>query len=202
MYTVYKITNQINGKCYIGCHKTEDLDDDYMGSGKHLKRSQTKYGIHNFTKEILFVFSSATEMYNKEAEIVNECFILEKSNYNIKVGGLGGWDHVNSNDDILVLRNTKCSHKRVEKLRTDPEYREFICNIISIAAKTRKPLCEDDMHKKREHARKALSVAKEVNKTKKWITNGVENKKISKSEPIPVGWTSGRVGNFVNKKYQ
>ncbi len=39
-YTVYKITNQINGKIYIGSHKTNDLNDRYMGSGKYLIRAQ------------------------------------------------------------------------------------------------------------------------------------------------------------------
>ena len=38
-YTVYKITNKINGKYYIGKHQTKDLNDGYMGSGKLLKRA-------------------------------------------------------------------------------------------------------------------------------------------------------------------
>lgn len=94
-YTIYKITNQIDGKIYIGSHKTKNLNDRYMGSGKYLKYAQDKYGIEKFEKEILFMFDTAQEMYAKEAEIVDEQFIAENNTYNIKVGGFGGFDYLN-----------------------------------------------------------------------------------------------------------
>lgn len=98
-FIIYKITNKVNGKIYIGSHKTKDVNDSYMGSGKYLNRAFKKYGKENFAKEILFEFTTAKEMYDKEAEIVNEDFLSEENTYNLKKGGLGGFDHINSNDE-------------------------------------------------------------------------------------------------------
>ena len=96
MIGIYKITNKVNGKIYIGVHKTSDLNDGYMGSGKILKAAIEKYGIEYFTKEILQQFNSVEEMFEAESQIVNEEFVKALDNYNIKLGGVGGWDYINS----------------------------------------------------------------------------------------------------------
>lgn len=90
LYTIYKVTNKINGKIYIGKHQTENPNDSYFGSGKFIKSAIKKYGKENFIKEVLFVFETELEMNQKEKELITEEFISRKDTYNAGVGGEGG----------------------------------------------------------------------------------------------------------------
>lgn len=91
MYYIYRITNKINGKTYIGQHKYKKLNDNYMGSGKLLWRAYRKYGFENFEKEILY-----SRIQYKETVDAMERFAiakeraLGKAEYNIADGGNGG----------------------------------------------------------------------------------------------------------------
>lgn len=104
-YTIYKITNSINGKYYIGKHITENLNDGYMGSGKYIKSAVAKHGKDNFVKEILILCENEEDMNNKERELIDH---TDSLSYNLTVGGIGGWDYVNSNG----LSNTPENKKR------------------------------------------------------------------------------------------
>jgi len=96
-FIIYKITNLINEKIYIGKHQTKKLDDGYMGSGKRLKDAIKHYGIENFRKEILFQFDNEEEMNLKESELVTKNFVKEDTNYNMCPGGNGGFGYINNN---------------------------------------------------------------------------------------------------------
>lgn len=50
---IYKLTNLINGKIYIGKHMTNNMDDHYMGSGHAIKEAVREFGKLNFKKEII-----------------------------------------------------------------------------------------------------------------------------------------------------
>ena len=87
---IYRITNKVNGKTYIGQHKSVTFDDDYMGSGKLLKLAYKKHGMENFTKTIVTFGMSKMELD------VLEKFYIEKERkenlkgcYNIAEGGEG-----------------------------------------------------------------------------------------------------------------
>ena len=83
----YKITNNLNGHFYYGVHNTNNLDDGYMGSGIRLQYAYKKYGIENFTKEILKYFDTCEEAFEYEAEIVTEDLVKDYNCYNSTRGG-------------------------------------------------------------------------------------------------------------------
>ena len=87
IYIIYKTTNLINNKTYIGIHQTKNLEDGYLGSGLALLRSVKKYGKQNFKREILEYCSSYEELLEKEKSYVDENWVKERNNYNMKTGG-------------------------------------------------------------------------------------------------------------------
>lgn len=86
---IYKITNKLNGKWYIGKHNGKS--PNYMGSGKILKAAIIKYGAENFHKEILEHCIDLVTLNRREKEIIAETnAIFDPNSYNLASGGEGG----------------------------------------------------------------------------------------------------------------
>lgn len=86
---VYKTTNLINGKFYIGRHSTNNLEDGYLGSGVHLRNSIKKYGKESFKCEILEFCIDFSNLLIRE-----EYWILKLNavscGYNLTISSDGG----------------------------------------------------------------------------------------------------------------
>ena len=90
---IYKTTNLINGKIYIG--KDKYNNPNYFGSGKILKQAILKYGKENFKKEILEVCDDETIWKEREKYWIKELNSIIIG-YNIAKGGDGG-DTISNN---------------------------------------------------------------------------------------------------------
>ena len=212
-YVIYQLTNLVNGKIYIGCHMTKNLDDGYMGSGKRLAYAKKKYGLAAFKKEILKVCDSPEEMLAEEAKIVNEDFLQRKDVYNLTIGGKGGW---------FIVQQTRCN-------LTSPKFLEYKAsgrlkaNMIKAAthvdhhkrAKQLWSLHRETMQAASKAGIEKMSSPEVVEKRKIrfeeirhqqgaknsqhgtiWVCNESEAKKIKKDEletHLSLGWRRGRI---------
>ena len=87
-YILYKTTNVVNGKFYIGV--SNGNNSSYKGSGTALLEAIKVHGSDKFKREILEEFDTEVAAFCREAEVVDEIFVRRRDTYNIKVGGKGG----------------------------------------------------------------------------------------------------------------
>lgn len=110
-YIFYRTDNLENGKYYYGVHATDNLQDDYLGSGKILKKAIQKYGKEKFKRQNLKFFNSMLEAYEYEAQIVTRDLVADSLCYNVKPGGLGGMKGM-----VTVHKNGQYWKVRIEDL--------------------------------------------------------------------------------------
>ena len=159
-FTIYKITNILDGKFYIGKHKTKNLDDGYFGSGKFIQRAVKKYGREAFTKEILFVFDNEEKMNAKEAELV----VLCEESYNLCLGGKGGWDPVKASIAFKGKKHTEESKRLISNAsknrKHSEETKKLLSDIQKGISRPNASLWLTNVPKSEEHKNKIRETAK------------------------------------------
>lgn len=83
---IYKTTNLINNKIYVGQHTTYNLDDGYLGSGNLFRKSLNKYGKGNFKREILEFCDDYEKLVEIEKFWITELNSVTPNGYNISEG--------------------------------------------------------------------------------------------------------------------
>lgn len=213
-FLVYKITNLKNQKTYIGCHRTYNVNDSYMGSGKLIKSAIKKHGLKFFSKTILFNFDNEKDMLIKEIELIS----LLKPEYNLHEGGLGGWDYMNKSGRNTSGRRRQLSRDiyvklaregRIKKLKENPElaHEWALKSRITVRKNVEAGLSNYPFFGKKhsEQYKKRMSLVmsekqtgeKNSNFGKVWIKNEEMQKSISVDKTeidhyISSGWKIGR----------
>lgn len=128
MAYIYKTTNTINGKIYIGqTKKTKEKSVNYMGSGKLLLKAIKEYGKESFVKEII------EEIESKDYPVIDkkEIYWIEFYNsknpeigYNITKGG-SGWSSYG------IKRTEETKRKQSEKRKGTSPWNKGIKNPYS-----------------------------------------------------------------------
>ena len=207
-YIIYKTTNGINGKIYIGCHQTEDIYDNYMGSGKILNRAIKKYGIENFTKEILECFDNPDDMFSMESKVVNEDFVKRKDTYNLVQGGHGGKEVGELGIKVLKEKYgddwNKELYKKAIKLwvkSDDPVIKRQRSIIAGNAFRNKKHTEETKKQMSESQKKHDRNGSKNIMYGKCWIYNLEQkiSKRIDKNDLISwteKGWIKGRKMSF------
>jgi len=200
---IYKTTNNLSGRYYIGMHSTNNLDDGYLGSGNRIILAIRKHGKENFTREILEFYDSRFELKKKEEEILTLDEIAKKDCMNLVVGG-GGF----MMDDYHYKCSKTGGKAFKQKLKENEEFREKHKKIVSFNMKDnhKKGKIKYDTFRDKQHTDETKRLMSEKKRNTGcgeensqygtcWIQKNGENKKIKKEDLKffeVKGWIKGR----------
>ena len=215
MFVTYKITCTITGKYYIGSHKTEDINDNYMGSGRFIRQSIAQYGVENHIKEILGIFDTRGESLELEHRLVKEKRQLEKEQcLNASNDGFS-FDYVNATGKNVYKRTPEQRQQQLDRLQKGlailkwkrenvPGYLEEVCqrglqnlkryHSTHPAYWLGRQHTEETKQKMRDRHKGMSCGSKNSQFGTYWITNGHTNMKWSDNRGnLPEGYQRGRV---------
>lgn len=210
---IYKTTNIINQKYYIGMHSTNDISDGYLGSGTRLWRSIQHYGRENFKVEILEYLTDRESLRKREAEIVDLEKLKDPLCMNLTVGGYGELSRA------ACSKGGKLNGYHIRKLgnygwkrqdyKQGNNFRKAVSDGLKMKWKRDGHPWSGRSHS--EEARKKIGTANSVKQAgelnsqfgTRWISNEDQkiSKRILKTEEVPVGWIIGRNTWILKEKH-
>lgn len=164
---IYKTTNTVNNKIYVGQHHAAEYDGRYIGSGAILHKAVDKYGREKFINEMLEACNTEEELHKKEEYWITTLNARDqKIGYNIAKGGQPD-----------TTANTIAIYKGDEEIKTSPENLEYwleqgyvigrkpsTCNNLSKAVKAWHDAGNDGMRGKHQSEKQKQAVRNQ----KKW----------------------------------
>lgn len=208
-FIIYKTTNVINGKYYIGRRCRRRKTEKYIGSGKILKRSILKYGRDAHKFEVLEILPDYNSLVEREKEIITQQMLDDPLCMNIRLGGEGGGGWTTEQQKI----NAAKANVKLAELRSLDGWQESVSYKISTGLKEayaqgkrtntlrHKPAGWKHTNETKQKIKLSIKESGGRHSEKnsqfgtKWITNGKENRKINNTETLPEGWYYGRVIN-------
>lgn len=171
---VYKITNKINGKIYVGQTTREPIErfKEHKHADSIIGKAIRKYGAENFIVEILAECENVDELNESEIFWIAELNCKIPNGYNVTDGGSYYWgfskDWVFFNDELMVnlIKNIPaCSTLKVFlKLSTKQEFEGGI--------KTTKQALANELKISYDSAIKAFKWLKENDYVKEFKRDG------------------------------
>jgi hypothetical protein len=190
---IYKTTNLINGKIYIGQDKNNN--PSYFGSGDLIKKSIKKYGKESFIKEILCVCDTIDELNEKEKFYINEFNTIDRNiGYNITIGGTDGTmlDRKHSKETKEKMRLSALGKKKSETHRKN----------IGLSKKGKKLSNETKLKMSNSNRLKGKKIEPHSVDIRKKISDSKKGKKLSDETKLKMSNSHMGIKNhFYGKKH-
>lgn len=198
---IYKTTNLVNGKIYVGQHKSDALDLNYFGSGILLAKALEKYGKVNFSIEIIEWCETKEILNEREYYWITELNSRSPDiGYNIAFGGTGGDIYNSMSDEQQQHQLQKLNEWRVNNPEEYSKAQSRKGEKNGMWGKTQSQKTKDAVSKAQK-GRKRSNEWKENRadwcRKSKWYNNGVIEKFTTEK---PEGFVEGRLKKVKIKK--
>lgn len=139
---VYKTVCQITNHYYLGVHSTNNINDDYLGSGIKFLNYVKKYGKQNFTRQIIKTCSSRDEAFEYEKQLLTDTILHDDKCLNLIEGGRGSEHNYDETfrDRISKTRMVRIQEGKIIPTKHTEEHKQRLRENNPGGAATAKPL--------------------------------------------------------------